>query len=291
MSSGKAIGEKNAPRAQILAGDCLQLLHQQVLSQTGINGPVALTFFDPPFNQGKDYAFFDDTAPEAEYWNWVKGVCCQLRELTADGGALYFMQREKNTEQVLSCLRKTGWTLQNLIIWLKHTSAVPSHLRFGKQYQIIAFATKGRRPRTFHRLRIDPPQPAHHKLKRANGLYLTDCWTDIRELTAGFFAGEEALRDEAGGRCHEQQSPLALLARIILSSSGPGDLVLDPCAGSGTTLVAAGQLGRAALGLEVDPKNVRLIERRLAECRAADALAGQREYYRFTQGLEEIWPE
>ncbi len=276
--------------AKILHCDCLQLLNPEALAAAGLPPAVALTFFDPPFNQGKNYRHFNDSAPEEEYWQWVKSVCAAVLEVTQEGGAIYFMQREKNAERVLRALRETGWTLQNLIIWTKSTSAVPNRYRFGKQYQIIAFATKGPRPRVFHRLRIDLPLLAHHKQERKNGVFATDCWSDIRELTAGYFAGDEAIRRPGGGRSHEQQSPLALLARIILSSSNPGDLVLDPCAGTGTTLVVAEQLGRPSVGIEIDPANADTIRSRLQRPREADSIATLRHYYRFTGNLGAIWP-
>ncbi|MDT7877254.1 MAG: site-specific DNA-methyltransferase, partial [Candidatus Caldarchaeales archaeon] len=142
---------------KVLCGDCLKLLEKSVLTQYGVEAEFALTFLDPPFNQGKDYAFFDDELPPEQYWQWLEEVCAKVYALTAEGGAIYFMHREKNAEQVLRLLRETGWTLQNLIVWQKRTSAVPNAWRYSKAYQIIAFATKGRKPRTFHRLRIDAP--------------------------------------------------------------------------------------------------------------------------------------
>ena len=102
------------------------------------------------------------------------------------------------------------WTFQNLIIWKKKTSAIPGLKRFGKHYQVIAFATKGKTPRVFHRLRIDPPLPADYRHARENGMFVTDVWDDIRELTAGYFAGDEALRDAEGNRLHKQQTPIQL---------------------------------------------------------------------------------
>ena len=248
-----------------------------------------LTFLDPPFNQAKDYVSHDDNMPEAEYWDWMKQVCGAVYAHTSQGGAIYFMQREKNSEHVLSCLREAGWALQNLIIWKKLTSAVPMSRRYGKQYQIIAYATKGRRARVFHRLRIDPPLPANYKHKRANGLYVTDIWDDIRELTAGYFAGDEALRDEDGERFHKQQAPIALLLRILLSSTQVADTVFDPFAGTGTTLVVAQQLRRWGLGVEIDVDNVACIRERLGEIRAADDIERFRDDYRFTENLNEFW--
>ena len=247
---------------------------------------IDLTFLDPPFNQAKEYASHDDDMPESEYWKWIRQVCSAIYAQTSEGGAIYFMQREKNSEQVLRCLRETGWTLQNLIIWKKLTSAVPMSRRFGKQFQIIAYATKGPRARVFHRLRIDPPLPANYKHKRANGMFVTDIWDDIRELTAGYFAGDEALRDGDGVRFHKQQAPIALLLRILLSSSQVGDCVFDPFAGTGTTLVVANQLNRRSLGVEINAENADCIRERLRELRPTDDVQRFRDDYKYTENLD-----
>lgn len=277
--------EQTKPHFQVLAGDCLQQLRDGTLNN------IALSFVDPPFRQGKSYRFFDDDQPEEMYWEWMKDVLRNIKCVTVDGGGVYFMQREKNTEQVLSVLREAGWTYQNLIIWKKKTSAVPCEIRFAKHYQVIAFATKGAKPRVFKKLRADLPLAPEHKHTRANGVYLTDVWDDIRELTSGYFAGDEAIRELNGDRAHVQQSPVALLLRIILSSSMPGDIILDPFAGTGTTLVVAEQLCRQSVGVEIDPKNVELIEKRLKQMRRADDVSKFRNYYRFTNDLASIWPE
>jgi len=264
--------------------DCLEFLRQEALSD------VHLTFLDPPFNQGKNYRYFDDEQHPEIYWGWLKEVIGLIYKATADGGAIYFMQREKNVGWMMKVLEETGWTFQNLIIWKKFTSAVPCDFRFGKQYQVIIFATKGEKPRVFNKLRIDYPLRPNYKYKRPTGIYVTDVWDDIKELTSGYFAGDEALRDEKGSRIHTQQSPVALLLRIILSSTRPGDLVFDPFAGTGTTLVVAKQLKRRAIGVEIDPDYVKLIKWRLNAMREADNVLKYRNYYRFTPNLDKIWP-
>lgn len=271
-------------RYRIFQKDCLEWLHEN--NESGIH----LTFVDPPFNQGKDYRYFNDTQPEEQYWSWLKEVLSEIYKITVEGGAIYFMQREKNTEQVLRILRETRWIFQNLIIWKKKTSAVPSDIRFSKQYQIIAFATKGEKPRVFNKLRIDLPIPPEYKYERVNGVYLPDVWDDIRELTSGYFAGDEALRYINRKRVHTQQSPVALLLRIILASTMPGDTVLDPFAGSGTTLVVAHQIERNSIGIEIDPEYIKIIETRLKRLRTVDSVLQYYKYYRYTPNLEKIWP-
>lgn len=270
--------------SQVLDGDCLRYLNDG-----SING-VSLTFVDPPFRQGKDYRFFDDNQPDGKYWAWLKEVLSKIYEATVEGGAIYFMQREKNAEEVLKVLRETNWKFQNLIIWKKKTSAVPSEFRFSKQHQIIVFATKGYKPRVFNKLRVDLPLAPGQKYERVNGVYLTDVWDDIRELTSGYFAGDEAIRRSNGDRFHTQQSPVALLLRIILSSTMPDDVVFDPFGGTGTTLVVSRQLQRNSIGIEIDPTNTEIIGLRLQSLRPTDNVLQHLHYYRFTPNLTAIWP-
>jgi len=268
---------------KILKEDCLKWFDSY--SEENIH----LTFIDPPFRQGKDYRFFDDNQPEEKYWDWLKEVLSKVYSITVKGGSVYFMQREKNTENVIRLLRETGWVFQNLIIWKKKTSAVPSEIRYSKQYQIITFASKSRKPRIFNKLRIDLPVPPDYKYERSNGVYITDVWDDIRELTSGYFAGDEAIRDDKGNRVHTQQSPIALLLRIILSSTLPGDTVLDPFAGTGTTLAVSHQLKRNSIGIEIDAEYVKIIEDRINHLRPSDNIMKYYRYYGHTPNLKDIW--
>ncbi len=267
---------------QTLCGDSVELLKQ-------ITQKVDFTFLDPPFNQQKNYALHNDDMPTEQYWAMMKDVCQSVFNITNEGGCIYFMQREKNTEFVLQILRETGWEFQNLIIWKKRTSAVPVKGKYGKQYQIIVYATKGERAKTFHRLRINPELPANYKFQRENGIFVTDVWEDIRELTSGYFAGNEALRTDNGERFHKQQAPLALLLRMILTSTKVGDTVLDPFAGTGTTSVVALQTQRNSIALEIDPKNVECIQERLKNIREADLIQKYYQEYSYTENLAEIW--
>lgn len=269
--------------SEIINGNCLELLKNR--SEYNFD----LTFLDPPFNQGKDYEGHNDNMDSGDYWNWMTEICRLIFNRTSKGGCIYFMQREKNSRQVLEALTTSGWQFQNLIIWKKKTSAVPQNNRYGKQYQIIAFATKGNLPRVFNKLRIDPPLLVTEKYARENGMYVTDVWDDIRELTSGYFAGDEPLRIQDGSRLHKQQTPVQLLTRIILSSSQVGDLIFDPFAGTATTLIVAKQLLRNSIGVELNPLNIEHAERRLKELRKSDNILKFRNDYRYTDGLDVIW--
>ena len=267
----------------VLLGDNLKKL------KTIERGTVDLTFLDPPFNQQKEYACFDDNLPEKEYWEMMQNVCKQIFDLTVEGGCIYFMQREKNAEFVLNVLRESGWTFHNLIIWKKLTSAVPVRGKYGKQFQIIVYAVKGKQAKTFNRLRINPPMPVNYKFKRENGIYVTDVWDDVREMTSGYFAGDEAIRTIEGERFHKQQTPIALLLRIILTSTNIGDTVLDPYSGTGTTAITALQLIRNSISIEIDPQNVKCIENRISNIRTADNIQKYYQNYACTENLSKIW--
>ena len=269
----------------VVNANCLNFLNER----DNKNLQIDLSFLDPPFNQGKEYRVHNDNLPNKEYWQFMENVCKSIYEMTAEGGSIYFMQREKNTANVMDTLEKTGWEYQNLIIWKKKSSAVPQNQKFGLHYQIIVYATKGNRPKTFNKLRINPPLLKTEKYERPSGMYITDVWDDIRELTSGYFAGDEPLRNEKKERLHKQQSPIALLLRIILSSTKIGDLVFDPFSGTGTTLVVAKQLNRRFLGVEIDPSNVSEIEKRLKTIRLTDNIEKYRKDYTYTNDLDKIW--
>lgn len=266
----------------IIEGDCLDYLKST-------DKKFDLTFLDPPFNVGNKYDCYIDKVESDKYWNWMLEICKMIYEKTSDGGAIYFMHREKNIPNLFDVLSKANWTYQNLIIWKKKTSPAPTSVRFGKQYQVIAFFTKGERPRVFNRLRIESPPIQSPKLEHPDGIIITDVWDDIRELTSGFLANGEALKLPDGTRAHNYQSPLRLLTRIILVSTKPYDFVFDPFAGTGTTLVVAKQLNRHSVGIDISHNYVELVKKRIEKIRKYDDLTPIREYYRFTENLDEIW--
>ena len=86
---------------EVMCGDCEQMLQRGSLSKIPFFQTIDLTFLDPPFNQAKYYASHNDDMPEVEYWTWMKRILCAVYDLTTAGGAVYFMQREKNAERVL----------------------------------------------------------------------------------------------------------------------------------------------------------------------------------------------
>ena len=140
--------------------------------------------------------------------------------------------------------------------------------------------------------------PQNYKIVHEKGVFVTDIWNDIRELTSGYLAGKEAVRTFNGNlfvlkgeRFHKQQTPIKLLLRILLTSSMPNDIVLDLFAGTGTSTIVAKQLNRHSISIEIDPKNVGCIKKRIYLKRKSDSIQEQKNYYRFTQELEYVWSQ
>ena len=121
-------------------------------------------------------------------------------------------------------------------------------------------------------------------------MFVTDVWDDIRELTSGYFAGDEALRDAEGNRLHKQQAPISTPPSNYFSPLQTLEMSFSiRSQGSGTTLVVAEQLGRKSIGIELDSHNVTLIQNRLAEQRDSDDVSRFFKDYACTPDLEAIW--
>lgn len=274
--------DEKLPDMQIVTGDCLEWMRSSDVS-------VDMCFLDPPFNQGRDYREHDDSMPQDIYWSWIADTLSEIKAISSDGAAIWFMQREKNTHNVMQCLEKTGWLFRNLVIWKKKASPVFVKKGLSKHYQILAYATNGN-PRCFNHVRIDAELPAHYKYPREKGLFLTDIWDDIREMSAGYFAASEQLKKPDGHRFHMQQMPIHLALRTMLISTKPGDTILDPFAGTGTTLIAAQQIGRHSIGIDKDIVNTDKIKERSASIRDADRVSQFYSYYKHTDNLSDIFP-
>ena len=268
---------------QLICGDCLD-----VLSRIS-SGSVHLVFLDPPFNLGKRYRSHHDRMDESDYWCWMADVVAESVRVLVDGGALIFMHRERNIPRIVNIAERLGLTLRNIIIWHKMTN--PAHIRglLAKDYQPLVYCIKGDRPRCFNPLKIDPPLKPNYRKPRPDGVYITDVWDDIRELTAGYFAGREAIRDSHGRRILNYQLPVALQLRIQLMTTLPGDTVLDPFCGLGTTAVVAHQIGRQCIAIDNDPVNIEVAQKRLDHPRPEDSVLKYRDYYRHTPNLNAIW--
>lgn len=228
----------DVPEWQVANGDSLAELRR-------ITTPARLVFADPPYNEAIDYGSgFDDDRDPAEYVAWTRDwVESAARVLTPDGSLWVLISDPYAAEHALA-VKDAGLTIRNWVIWYE-TFGVNAPTKFNRTKRHLLYAVKDPSRYCFHPEAVSRPSDRQAKYDdpRANpaGKTLDDVWTDIPRL-----AGTHAERIPS----FPTQLPVALLRRVVSCCTDPGDLVIDPFCGSGTTGAAAVGLGRRFLGVE-----------------------------------------
>jgi modification methylase len=243
----------------ILEGDCIEMLG------TLPDGCADLVFADPPYNlqlggdllrpnntrvDGVNHAWdrFDDFAA---YDRFTRGWLWECRRVLKPDGALWVIGTYHNIFRLGSALQDLGFWLLNDIVWLK-TNPMPNFkgTRFTNAHETLIWAARSQNSR---------PVFNYNSLKAFNDdLQMRSDWL------IPICSGPERLRDDGGRKAHPTQKPEALLKRVLLASTRPGDLVIDPFFGTGTTGAAAKALGRYFIGIERDPDYVSAAHARIA---------------------------
>jgi modification methylase len=227
---------------------------------------VDLVFADPPYNlqlQG-DLKRPDDSKVDAvdDDWDkfssfaayddftraWLLGV----KRVLKPTGTLWVIGSYHNIFRVGAILQDLGFWVLNDVVWRK-TNPMPNFRgrRFTNAHETMIWAARdqGGKGYTFN----------YEALKAGNeDIQVRSDWT------IPLCTGEERLKGGDGKKLHPTQKPEALLARVILSSSRPGDLILDPFSGTGTTGATAKRLGRRFIGVERDPAYAAAAEARIS---------------------------
>ena len=230
----------------IIHGDCIEELKKLPAKS------VDLVFADPPYNLqlGGELLRPDNSKVDAvdDHWDQFESFAAydkftrewltECRRVLKDDGALWVIGSYHNIFRVGVALQDLGFWLLNDIVWRK-TNPMPNFkgTRFTNAHETLIWAAKGRGSRryTFN----------YDAMKMANDdVQMRSDWT------FPLCTGEERLKDENGAKAHPTQKPEALLARILMASTKPGDVVLDPFFGSGTTGAVAKRLGRHFVGIE-----------------------------------------
>jgi site-specific DNA-methyltransferase (adenine-specific) len=266
---------------QIHQGDCVTLLNKLDA------GTVDLVFADPPFNIGYEYDVYDDRQHVDDYlgWcrQWIEGV---YRALKPDGTFWLAIGDEYAAELKIEAQR-IGFHCRSWVIWY-YTFGVNCTKGFSRSHTHLFHFVKDPRKFTFNRanpqIRVKSARQLVYADRRANpdGRLPDNTWiTRPQDAPLSFspshdtwyFARVAGTFKEREG-FHGCQMPEQLLARIIRSTSQPGDLVLDPFGGSGTTLTVAKKLARHWIGFELSEDYVRYIAQRLEKTSVGDPLDG-----------------
>lgn len=247
------------PLNQIIAGDCIESLY--ALPEKSID----LIFADPPYNLQLQNTLHRPNMTRVAAVNdpWDKFESLQAydaftrqwlaacRRALKPTGSIWVIGSYHNIFRVGAILQELGFWILNDVIWVK-TNPMPNFrgARFANAHETLIWASTGKGARyTFN----------HQAMKSLN---------DDKQMRSDWWlmplaTGAERVRDDTGAKAHATQKPEALLYRVILSSSNPGDVVLDPFFGSGTTGVVAKRLHRHWIGLEREQKYIQVAQKRI----------------------------
>lgn len=245
----------------IIQGDCIEELKKLPAKS------VDLVFADPPYNLqlGGDLLRPDNSKVDAvdDHWDQFESFAAydkftrewlaECRRVLKDDGALWVIGSYHNIFRVGVALQDLGFWLLNDIVWRK-ANPMPNFkgTRFTNAHETLIWAAKGRGSRKYT-FNYDAMKMANDEVQMRSDWSFPLC------------TGEERLKDETGAKAHPTQKPEALLHRVILASTKPGDVILDPFFGTGTTGAAAKRLGRHYIGLEQDEKYVKLAKERISK--------------------------
>src|SRR5476651_1348679 len=254
-------GVSETPHHRVLVGDCVAEMAKLPA------GSVDLVFADPPYNlQLKgDLKRPDDSRVDAvdddwdkfssfsAYDDFTRAWLLACRRVMKPAASLWVIGSYHNIFRVGSTLQDLGFWILNDVIWRK-SNPMPNFkgTRFANAHETLIWAAKSRGPKRYT-FNYDAMKMANDELQMRSDWTLALC------------TGEERIKDASGKKAHPTQKPEALLHRVILSSSKPGDLILDPFFGVGTTGAAAKRLGRRFISLEREPQYVALAKERIAK--------------------------
>ncbi|HKK35798.1 MAG TPA: site-specific DNA-methyltransferase [Paracoccaceae bacterium] len=261
---------ETTPENTILSGDCIEVMASLPA------GSVDLIFADPPYNlqlkgelhrpDNSRVDAVDDAWDRfdgfAAYDRFTRAWLSEARRVLKPEGALWVIGSYHNVFRVGAALQDAGFWILNDVIWRK-SNPMPNF--------------RGRRLTNAHETLIWAAREEGGKYA-FNYEALKALNDDVQmrsDWTMPICTGAERLRDEAGRKAHPTQKPEALLHRIMVGTTKPGDLVLDPFFGSGTTGAVAKRLGRRWLGIERDAGYRAIAEARITAVTpaAADAVS------------------
>ena len=238
---------------RIICGDCIEVLSK-------VNKPFAdLIFADPPFNIGYKYDKYNDKQKRENYIAWTRQWLSVCKKVLKPHGSFYIAIGDEYAANVKIIADELGLFLRNWLIW-HYTFGQQMKNKFARSHTHIFYFVKDERNFTFndYAVRVPSDRQLTYNDKRANpaGKMPDDVWSQFSRVCGTF---------KERTRWHPCQMPEGLLKRIISVSSLPGNCVLDPFSGSGTTAAAAYQLGRDYVGIELSKEYVENARARLAK--------------------------
>ncbi len=255
-------GARVLPLNQIVDGDCIEAMRAMP------EASVDLIFADPPYNlqlrgdlhrpdnscvDAVDDAW-DQFASFRSYDKFTDAWLAAARRLLKPNGAIWVIGSYHNIFRVGASLQNQGFWILNDVVWRK-SNPMPNFRgkRFTNAHETMIWASKSEGAKyTFN----------YEALKALNeGVQMRSDWV------MPICTGHERLKDDKGEKAHPTQKPEALLHRVLVGTTDPGDVVLDPFFGTGTTGAVAKALGRDFVGIEREAGYRKVAEARIAKVR------------------------
>ena len=242
---------RDLPLDQVLLGDCMTMMG--MLPSASIN----CVFADPPYNlqlrgelRRPDDSLVDGVDDEwdkftdfAAYDEFTRAWLGECRRLLNKDGTLWVIGAYHNIFRIGAILQDLGFWILNDVIWRK-SNPMPNFRgrRFTNAHETLIWAARGRDSR--YRFNYQAMKSLNDDVQMRSDWTIPLC------------TGPERLRNQHGLKLHPTQKPEALLHRILMASTAPGDVVLDPFLGTGTTAAVAKRLHRHFIGIERHPAYV-----------------------------------
>lgn len=259
---------KNLPHLNsILNGDCVEIM-RSIPDES-----IDVIFADPPYNLQLNKTLlrpdasvvdavdddWDKFSDFSSYDKFTKEWLAEAKRILKPNGTIWVIGSYHNIFRVGTILQDLDFWLLNDIIWLK-SNPMPNFkgTRFTNAHETLIWCSKSK--------------DAKYKFNYEAMKMFNDGTQMRSDWNIPICSGNERLRDANGDKVHSTQKPLALLYRVILSSTNVGDVILDPFFGSGTTGAAAKLLGRNFIGIERDKSYIAEAEKRIDAVKPASDL-------------------
>ena len=256
---------RELPLDQVLLGDCARLMAMLPA------GSVHCIFADPPYNlqlrgelRRPDDSVVDGVNEEwdrftdfAAYDAFTRDWLLQCRRLLRKDGTLWVIGAYHNIFRIGAMLQDMGFWILNDIVWRK-ANPMPNFRgrRFTNAHETLIWAARG--PDSRYRFNYQAMKALNDDLQMRSDWFLPLC------------TGKERLQNQHGLKLHPTQKPEALIHRVLLASTAPGDIVLDPFLGTGTTAAVAKRLHRHFIGIERHPAYAEAAIGRIRQVEAAN---------------------
>lgn len=248
---------------QVYRGDCIDVMKDLSVES------VDLIFADPPFNIGYKYDIYEDVKSLREYCDWSCDWVKRCWNLLKPNGSFFLAMGLQFQSDLKTIAALEGFCWRDTIAW-HYTFGPRQESKLTPSWVPIHYFTKNKKDFTWNKEEIRVPSARQTKYndKRAvgsgklpNNLWVLDPTTnaDVFQPHHNAMLESRVCGTFKERTAHPCQMPQALLERIVLMASNPGDVVFDPFLGSGTTLAAAIKLGRVGRGVELSENYLREI--------------------------------